>query len=258
MRRSPVFPLLLVFVVPLAASAVLLSSRPVAAGPEKQASAPPATKKLAPVATGKPPAEKETAAIGEKSGATKSAAPPAPQPPAAAAAMVKQAPPPPDQSWLQDVPEKSGVRSRGKAAVFMIQGDDYYQPVRAAVVKTLRKRGLNVTANLRPVDSAAQYREMSQTLQLGVFIDGELRGDGAHQSARIRLRSGVSGRAIATATFTGPTKKIVGDVGQKLWPKMGGAILRSCSTARQRRPERAPLRIEAGSPEDSAISMRGV
>lgn len=191
--------------------------------------------------------------------ASSPASPPPPPVGQAAPAPVKRGAPPPDQSWLQDVPEKPGVRTRGKAAVFVIRGDEYYQPVRAAVVKTLRRRGLNVTATLRPVDSAAQFREMSQTLQLGVFIDGELRGDGAKQTARIRLRSGVSGRTIATAMFTGPTRKIVDDVNHKLWGRMGGAITRSCSSAaRQRRPELAPLRIEAGSPEDSALSLRGV
>lgn len=170
-----------------------------------------------------------------------------------ARAQPRVAPQPPDQSWLQDVPEKSGVRSRGKVAVFVFRGDDVYQPVRAAVVRTLRKRGLNVTANLRPVDSAAQYREMSQALQLAVFIDGDLKGDGARQSAHIRLRSGISGQNIATATFSGPTQKIVGEVNRKLWNRVGSAITRSCATAsKQRRLERAPLRIEAGSPEDDA------
>src|SRR5512140_3088544 len=68
---------------------------------------------------------------------------------------------PPDQSWLKDVPEKPGARSRGKVAVFVFKGDDVYEPVRAAVVRTLRKQGLNVTATLRSVDSPKQYREMS-------------------------------------------------------------------------------------------------
>ena len=90
----------------------------------------------------------------------------------------------PDQSWLQDVPERRG---RGKVAVFALQGGDAYQPVREAVVKLLRRRGLNVTASLRPVDSASQYRELSQTLNLAVYIDGEVTGEGDHQTAVIRL-----------------------------------------------------------------------
>ena len=65
----------------------------------------------------------------------------------------------PDQSWLQDVPQRRG-HSRGKVAVFAFAGDDVYQPVREAVVKLLRRRGLNVTASLQPVDSASQYREL--------------------------------------------------------------------------------------------------
>jgi hypothetical protein len=206
--------------------------------------------------TSEKPSERSAAPVSK--GAPQPSSPPTVLPPAAPA-VVKRLAPPPDLTWLQDVPAQPGVRARGKAAVFMIQGDEYYQPVRAAVVKALRRRGLNVTATLRPVDSAAQYREMSQTLQLGVFIDGELHGEGVKQTARIRLRSGVSGRTIASAMFTGPTRKIVGDVNQTLWARMGGAITRSCSSAaRQRRPERAPLRIEAGSPEDSSLSMRGV
>ena len=145
---APVF-LVVVF---LAASGVLLSSRSVAAGPEKQASAPPTTKKLAPPAAEKTAVDKPSAgaapagamggATGGKTNATKSTAPSAagqlpavaPAPPLPAAVKQVQ---PPDQTWLLDVPEKSGVRSRGKAAVFLIQGDDYYQPVRAAVVKTV-------------------------------------------------------------------------------------------------------------------------
>ena len=34
---------------------------------------------------------------------------------------------PPDQSWLKDLPEKRGVRSRGKVAVFVFKGDDIYE-----------------------------------------------------------------------------------------------------------------------------------
>ena len=44
---------------------------------------------------------------------------------------------PPDQSWLTDVPEKPGAHSKGKVAVFVFNGDDVYQPVRAAVVRAL-------------------------------------------------------------------------------------------------------------------------
>ena len=160
---------------------------------------------------------------------------------------------PPDQSWMQDVPEKPGARSRGKVAVFVFAGDDVYEPIRAAVVRTLRQRGLNVTATLRPVESAAQFREMSVALDLAVFIEGELVGEGARQSARIRVRSGLTGQTIATTTFAGPTPKIVGQMNRSLWNRVGPAVMRTCaSAARPRRREAEPLRIEAGSADELA------
>lgn len=167
-------------------------------------------------------------------------------------------PVPPDQSLLMDVPEKPGAPSKGKVAVFVFKGDDVYQPVRAEVVRVLRMKGLNVTTTLRPVDSAAQFREMAYALKLAVYVEGELLGEGARQSAHIRLRSGVTGQPIASAKFTGPTHKIVGGVSRGLWNQVGPAIMRSCSSARRpQRREREPLRIEAGSPLDNPIRAQG-
>ena len=104
---------------------------------------------------------------------------------------------------MDDLPEKPGAHAKGKIAVFAFKGDDVYEPVRAAVVKLLRSKGLNVTASLRPVDSAAQFREMSYTLNLGAFVEGEITGDGPHQTAVIHLRSGMSGKRIASTKLTG-------------------------------------------------------
>jgi hypothetical protein len=166
---------------------------------------------------------------------------------------------PPDQSWMMDVPQRPGARSKGKIAVFVFKGDDIYEPVRAAVVRALRAKGLNVTATLKPVDSAAQYREMSYALNLAVFVEGELTGEGAHQSAHIRLRSGMTGQPVASATFAGLTPKIVGDVARGLWGRVGPVVRRACSNAaRPRRREREPLHIEAGTPmENTTISSEG-
>jgi hypothetical protein len=161
----------------------------------------------------------------------------------------------PDQTWLQDVPERTGARSKGRVAVFVIKGDDVYEPVRAAVVKTLRRKGFSVTASLQPVDSAAQYREMSSALNVAVFVDGDVSGEGVRQSARIRLRSGVTGQPIGSANFLGPTPKIVGDVGRTLWRRVGSATVRACSSAaRPRRREREPMRIDAGAALDDQPS----
>ncbi len=164
-------------------------------------------------------------------------------------------PTPPDQSWMDDLPEKAGAHARGKVAVFAFKGDDVYEPVRAAVVKLLRAKGLNVTATLRPVDSAAQFREMSYTLNLAAFVEGEISGEGPNQTAVIHLRSGMSGKRVASTRLSGATPQLVGTVGHKVWPALGGAVMRSCSSAaRPRQREREPLRIEAGSASDGTVA----
>jgi hypothetical protein len=156
---------------------------------------------------------------------------------------------PPDQSWLKDVQEKPGALARGKVAVFVFKGDDVYEPIRAAVVRMLRKRGLSVTATLRPLDSPKQYREMSYALKLAVFLDGEVSGEGAGQTVILRLRSGVTGQYFTTVKFSGATPKIVGDIGRTLWTRVGSATLRACSSAaKPRQREVEPTYIEAGTP----------
>jgi hypothetical protein len=148
-----------------------------------------------------------------------------------------------------DVPERPGAHSKPKVAVFVFKGDDVYQPVRAAVVRVLRRKHLNVTTTLRPVDSASQYRDLSSTLNVAVYIDAEISGEGPRQSALLHLTSGVTGHHLTSARFTGPTQAIVEAVGKTLWTRVGPAIQRACSSAsRPRRLEREPLHIEAGTP----------
>jgi hypothetical protein len=161
---------------------------------------------------------------------------------------------PPDQSWLKDVPEQPGDDSAGRVAVFAFKGDDVFEPFRGAVVRTLRKQRLSVTASLRPADGPAQYREMSYSSNLAVFIEGEVSGQGARQTVLIRLRSGVTGQYFTSARFSGATPAIVEAIGSALWGRVGSAILRTCSSAaKPRRRESTPTYIEAGSPLDSPI-----
>jgi hypothetical protein len=155
---------------------------------------------------------------------------------------------------LKDVAEKPGGRARGKVAVFVFKGDDFFEPIRAAVVRTLRKQQLNVTAELRPADGPAQYREMSYASKLAVFIDGEVSGQGSRQIVIIRLRSGVTGQYFASAKFSGSTPELVGTIGGALWARVGPAIIRACtSVAKPRRREFEPMYIEAGSPLDAPL-----
>jgi hypothetical protein len=168
-------------------------------------------------------------------------------------ALALRPPPrtPPEQTWLKDLPERAGARARGKVAVFEIRGDDVYQPVREAVVRLLRKRGFNVTVTLRPVESAVEFRDMSQQTNMAVYIAGEMKGEGARQIATLHLYSGLSGHRMASLGFAGPTDKIVEDVERRFWKGVGPAITRACTAvSKPRRQEHEPMRIDASDPVD--------
>jgi hypothetical protein len=156
---------------------------------------------------------------------------------------------PPDQSWMKDPPEKPGARSRGKVAVFVFKGDDVYEQARGAVVRALRKQGLTVYATLRPSDTPSQYRDVSYSSGLAVFIDGEIVGDGTHQTVQLKLRSGVTGQYFTSTKLSGTSQEMPAMIGRSIWTKLGPATLRACtSAAKPRKRESAPMYIEAGTP----------
>ena len=141
-----------------------------------------------------------------------------------------------------------GAAVNGKVAVLGFTGEGAAR-VQQAVVSTLRTRGLEVTTSLRPVDSAEQYREMAATLQLAAYIDGTVGGAGTRGQATVRVRSGVTGRRIASLRVTGDRTTLASDVGNKLWPRTGPQLTRLCAAAsKPRKAGRHALRIDAGTP----------
>jgi len=148
----------------------------------------------------------------------------------------------------QPARDDSGPAS-GKIAVFAFDGDDVTS-VRKHVVQALSNQGLHVDTSLRPVQTAEEFRDLGATLDLAAYVHGrikELPGDKAQ--ATIVVRSGVTGRTIATATITGYRRGLRFDVEEKLWSNVGKAITRACKDAtRPRRPVNAPMHIEAGTP----------
>ncbi|HZL20614.1 MAG TPA: hypothetical protein VFG23_22975, partial [Polyangia bacterium] len=108
--------------------------------------------------------------------------------------------------------KSDGTAVNGKVAVFGFTGDGA-ERVQQVVVSTLRTRGLEVTTTLRPVDSAEQYREMAAALRLAAYIDGTVGGAGARGQATVRVRSGVTGRRIASVRFSGERSALAADVG---------------------------------------------
>ena len=148
--------------------------------------------------------------------------------------------------------KSDGPSVSGKVAVFGFTGDGAGR-VQHAVVSTLRTRGLQVTTGLRPVDSAEQYREMAATLHLAAYIDGTVGGEGSQ--ATVNVRSGITGRRIASVRFSGERNALPTDVGNGLWPRTGGQLARLCSeAAKPRKGPRRALRINAGTPIDNAVS----
>jgi hypothetical protein len=138
--------------------------------------------------------------------------------------------------------------ARGKVAILAFDGDGA-APLRARVVRLFRSKGLKVTTNLRPVDSAEQYREMADTLGLAAFLDGEASEDGDQASVTVNVRSGVTGLRVASTTLSGERRKLATEVDKTLWTQVGPPLARVCAeAAKPRKREREPMRIEAGTP----------
>lgn len=161
--------------------------------------------------------------------------------------------PPPSRAGRASARSRPKAKSHGAAvagnvAVFGFKGESAAR-LQQAVVSALRTHGLQVTTSLRPVDTAEQYREMAATLQLAAYIDGAVVGDGPRGRAIVNVRSGITGRRVASVRFSGGRAALADNVGSALWPRAGGQLTRLCAAAsRPRKLGRGTLRIDAGTP----------
>jgi hypothetical protein len=144
---------------------------------------------------------------------------------------------------------EQNTSASGKIAVFTFDGDEATS-VRKHVVKALSERGYDVDTSLRPVQTTEEFRDMGATLNLAAYVHGRIKEIAAERAtATIVVRSGVTGRTIATATITGHRRGIRFDVEEKIWNHIGKAITKVCKEAtKPRRPRNAPMHIEAGTP----------
>jgi hypothetical protein len=137
-----------------------------------------------------------------------------------------------------------------KIAVLTFEGDDS-EPLRKHVIKVLVERGLKVNSTLKPQDNPTQYRDMGAALDLAVYVHGKIKDTTPeHAVAIVTIRSAVSGRPVATATFNGFRRGLPFDVEEKLWERVGPAFKRACVEAARPgvRHHNAPMFIEAGTP----------
>ena len=182
---------------------------------------------------------------------------------AAARAKKKPAPAPSAKSksvtrTQQPQPKAPALPTpQGKFAVFTFAGEGGHR-VQQQVVTSLRAKGLKVITNLRPVDSAEQYREMAVTLNLVAYLDGEYVGEGDQASATVYVRSGVTGLRAVSTTFAGDRRTLPTEIGKGLWDRISPDLSKLCADAsKPRKAERAPLRIEAGTPLENRPADAG-
>lgn len=144
------------------------------------------------------------------------------------------------------------VVAGGKVAVLSFNGDDA-EAVRRQVMHLLKSKGMRVMTNLRPVDSAEQYREMSATLNLVAYIDGEVTIEGNDGSVTVFVRNGATGMRTASATIAADRHQLAASLGKEIWDKIGPALSQACADAsKPRKGGREPMRINAGTPLTAA------
>jgi hypothetical protein len=149
---------------------------------------------------------------------------------------------------------EAGAVAASKIALLDFRGDSTEQ-IRAQVLKVLKTKVREVASNLRPPDTAEQYRDMGAALDLALYVHGQIKDTGKDQSVlTIDLRSGVNGRKLTSVKFTGSRRKLYADAEDELWKRIEKPFGRACLEAtRAVRHHSAPMRIEAGTPiEDSS------
>jgi hypothetical protein len=145
------------------------------------------------------------------------------------------------------------VIARKKVAIFAFDGEGA-EPLRDQVVQLFRANRMDVATNLLAPDRsryvAEQFRDLGAALDLSLYVQGRIRHQSADRAvAVITVRSGVTGRPIASVRFEGARHGLAGEVREKLWKKVHRAVARACSDASHgRRRHNEPTRIEAGTP----------
>jgi len=135
----------------------------------------------------------------------------------------------------------------GRIVIFPFPGDD--GTLSTQVSQLLAARGLEVLTDVKPVDTAGQYRDLATTLHLAAYVEGNLSGTEEKARAVVRVRSGYSGRKVREVTFKDSLENLPREISDGLWPKLGPSLAHACvEAARPRRKVRGALVINAGTP----------
>lgn len=147
-------------------------------------------------------------------------------------------------------PSKVTPNQVGKIVVFPFRNDDG-GTVSTQVGQLLAARGLDVMSDVKPVDSAEQYRDMATALGLVAYIDGDVRGSDAAARATVRIRSGYSGRKMTEVSFKESRENLAREISDQLWSKVGPSMAHACVDAAKPRKKSRTLQINAGTPIDT-------
>ena len=156
----------------------------------------------------------------------------------AKASHARRAPPRPKITPNQD----------GKVALFPVRYDED-NGFSAQIERLLRAHGLEIANDVRRVDTAEQFRELSTALGFAAYVDGEFNEGPTRSRLTIVVRNGYTGKKVAMTTFRETKLHLRAEVEDNLWTKVGPAIARACAdAAKPRKRDRDPMMIEAGTP----------
>lgn len=137
---------------------------------------------------------------------------------------------------------------QGKIVVFHFRNDDD-GALSLQVGQLLQARGLEVVPDVRPVDTAEQFRDVATHLDLVGYVEGDLRPtrDGKAKLT-LRVRNGYTGRPVTQAVFTDSVDNLPRALSDKLWSRLAPAIAHACSDASRPRHRTRTMQINAGTP----------
>ncbi len=137
---------------------------------------------------------------------------------------------------------------QGKIVVFSFRNDDD-GALSLQVGHLLQARGLEVVPDLRPVDTAEQFRDVATHLDLVGYVEGDLRPtrDGKAKLT-LRVRNGYTGRPVTQAVFTESVDDLPRALSGKMWLKLAPAIAHACADASKPRRRSRTMQINAGTP----------
>jgi len=137
---------------------------------------------------------------------------------------------------------------QGKIVVFSFRNDDD-GALSMQVGQLLQARGLELVPDVRPVDTAEQFRDVATHLDLVGYVEGNLRPtrDGKAKLT-LRVRNGYTGRPVTQAVFTDSVDNLPRALSDKLWSKLAPAIAHACADASKPRHRSRSMQINAGTP----------